>query len=464
MPMFATFFVGVCILVSFLPLGLFLDYPASSSSSSSGRGTGRRPHIDSSSVEAAVGGLSMDLQNSPLMNQTQCTTEFPLLYPQLDANVAAWRRKGGVKHADIEAASKNCRHGCVHVLIVDGQIFIRNQVKDWQSRVRSVLHLLRTAVDGATPAEKRQLNNAELVISTADFDGFSAGNGSGWVLDKRVSDPAGQFLFPDFSFASWPEAGIPSYQEFRRSAAKVNEQVPWASKANKAFWRGDALANSNIAARNSLLSVATGAQARGWSDVKRTSFWESGPEIGEIVTPHDHCRHKFLVHAEGVAYSGRSKFILNCQSAVVMHALEWTQHFHPALIGDPDSPDQNIVQLQGDYFDQLPTTIQHLRDQDIQDPTTSLASRIAQNARRTLTHRYLTPASVSCYLRAALIDYNSLLDRDSWPNRKGPTLLPGSGVMPGAGTSKGTLKDLGVAGDIELSVWHNLGQPEWPPA
>lgn len=456
---FGALFVGLCFVFSILPLSsLFPNYL-----------------VPTPAIQADQASLGPRWRNDLGLEQPKCRAEFSLLYPQLAENEAAWKAKGGIKYAEVQNAAQNCRHGCVHLVIKHGQIFIRAQVKDWQSRVRSTLQLLASAYQGASEDEKALIEGTELVISTADFDGFTdpkGSSGAGWVLDKRVDDRSGQYLFPDFSFASWPEAGIPSYSEFRREAEQVNAETPWHAKSNPAFWRGDALLGSDIQARNSLLTVATGPGTETWSDVKRTSFWEEGPTIGKIVSPPEHCRHKFLIHSEGVAYSGRSKFILGCQSTVILHKLVWTQHFHPALIADPASPDQNHIQLPGTFFENLPTTMQSLIQEENDAKSaplsetrsgTTTGERIAANAKRTLTDRYLTPAATACYIRAALISYSKSLDRSSWPNRQGPALVEGSGVKPGAGTPKGSLKDLGVKGDVELGVWSNLGQPEWPP-
>lgn len=448
---FGAVFVAICMVLSIVPLStLFPGYVSMAPA-----------------VKDTQPSLDARMQADLHLPQATCKAEFSRLYPQLTANEIAWKRKGGIRYGDVKNAAENCRHGCVHLVIKHGQVFVRAQAKDWQSRVRSTLQLLEKAFDGASEDEKALMEGSELVISTADFDGFTdaKSRGAGWVLDKRVADAEGQYLFPDFSFASWPEAGIPSYGEFRRQAAQVNRETAWRQKLNPAFWRGDALLGKGILPRESLLTVATGPGTEAWSDVKRTSFWESGPEIGSIVSPPDHCRHKFLIHSEGVAYSGRSKFILACQSAVLMHALEWAQHFHPALISEAGSPDQNHILLPGRYFEHLPETMQSLIAEETSATAglTTTGQRIAQNARRTLTDRYLTPAATACYVRAALISYSAAMDRTSWPGGQGPKLQEGGGVMPGAGTPKGSLKELGVKGDVELGVWSNLGQPEWPP-
>lgn len=186
-------------------------------------------------------------------------------------------------------------------------------------------------------------------------------------------------------------------------------------------------------------------------------FWDQGPQFAPIEPPVYFCKNKYLLHTEGNAYSGRSKFLLGCGSAVIIHRLEWTQHFHPALITAPAHADHNVIQSPGEMWHGLPTLMEQLR-------TSDEGERVAEAANRTLTNRYLTPASISCYLRAALMSYGSIMARSTWPNGEGAQVIEGGGVKPGAGArATVSLKDLGVQGDIEYNVWLNLGQPQWPP-
>ncbi|CAO1623710.1 unnamed protein product [Sympodiomycopsis kandeliae] len=429
--------------------------------------------------------LSRSVQENTSLNSATCQREFPLLFSQLTDNAQAWRARAGIKKSDIDGAARTCEGGCAHLLISNGQIFLRTLVHDWQSRTRAVLEQFEIAVQGATWEEKLQMEGLELVFSAADKLGVKDDRGAGWVLDKKVSDPAGQYLLPDFSFTAWPEAGIASYSEFRRDAAEINKEYPWTKKEDKLFWRGDPTVGAPP--RINLMQQIAKPNSDLWSDVKRTSFWETGPGISPIISPKDHCKHKYLLHSEGNSYSGRSKFILGCSSTVILHELEWTQHFHPALIF-AEGVDQNVIKSPGNLFDQLEELANGLHTSDqqsIQENTMSIGQRIASNANRTLTNRYLSPAATACYLRAALISYNSVLDRSSWPaesgsgsgsgwtpssvtNNKGPSIKLGGGIKPGtgAGDHKGDkLKEMHLEemGDIQLSVWQLLGGPQWPP-
>jgi hypothetical protein len=136
-----------------------------------------------------------------------------------------------------------------------------------------------------------------------------------------------------------------------------------------------------------------------------------------------------------------------------------------------DSPHQNYVQLTGHGFEGIEEATKELQEAD-RAGWSILARKnymysgkktpldIANNAKRTLRDRYLTPAATMCYTRAALRQYAKVLNGPSW-GPKGPQLLPGHGVAPDISKGKSMAH---LKGDIEVGVWRMLGGPEWPPA
>ena len=468
----ATAFVLVCLVLSLLP---------------SNRTTTTPPNA----------ALEPERRRDRTMDEATCRAEFPLLYPQLEANAAAWRAKGGINHRDLDEAARTCvgNWGMARVVIRDGQLFLRQVREGGESRISALLHLLHTAVT-TQPSSFTTTTNAtaslgggiELVLSEADKDA-SPTSDAVWVLSKRVSEPAskGTWLLPDFGFAGWPEAGIASFDEFLHLAQLQDHLVPWAQKADKILWRG--LANG-YPPRVDLLAKSdprTVPSAETWADVKQTSFHDVGAEFHPLIPMHEHCRHRYLVQTEGNSYSGRGKFLWSCNSVTVAHPLEWTQHFHPALNSDPSSREQNFVELPGPLFaglEQATLALQRTAgvpaDSDLRLNETvgglgiNPPQRIAQNAVATLRNRYLTPAATNCYLRAALQAYRGVLNVDTWPREDSaaawdeggvgilPKGAPGGGVAPGGGKGKDLAK-VGVKGDIEYGVWRLSGSPDWPP-
>lgn len=439
-------------------------------------------------------GLAPERRRDRTMNEATCKAEFPLLYPQLQDNVAAWRAKGGIKYADLDEAARTCAQnwGMARVVIRDGQVFLRQVREGGESRISALLHLIHTAVtaDPSSFATSSSDNTGiELVLSEADKD--ASPSDAVWVLSKRLAEPKekGTWLLPDFGFAGWPEAGIASFDEFLHLAQLQDQLVPWEHKADKVLWRG--LANG-YPPRMDLLSKTDPKKvqgAEGWADVKQTSFHDFGAEFFPLIPMHEHCRHKFLIQTEGNSYSGRGRYLWSCKSVTISHPLEWTQHFHPALISDPLSRQQNFVELPGPLFDKLGETTMRLQQTAGIPSTQDLTSeegkgvaalglnppqRIAENAVEALRNRYLTPAATACYMRAALKAYASVLKVDTWPTEDNaaawdeggagivPHGGPGGGVAPGGGKGKDLVK-LGVKGDIEYGVWRLSGSPDWPP-
>ncbi|SNX84763.1 uncharacterized protein MEPE_03472 [Melanopsichium pennsylvanicum] len=478
----ATAFVFTCLLLSILP-----------SSSLS-------PSLASSSASFSK-GLPAENRRDRTMSEATCRTEFPLFFPQLEQNLAAWKAKGGISYTHLDEAARTCatNWGMARVVIRDGQLFLRQVREGGESRTSALLHLLHTAVTSdpssipsLASALRKNFNSTtgiELVLSEADKDA-SASSDAVWVLAKKTSEHAskGTWLLPDFGFASWPEAGIPSFEEYSRLASLQDHLSPWHAKSDRVLWRG--LANG-YSPRVDLLSRTKVAGAESWADVKQTSFHDKGDEFFPLIPMHQHCRSKYLIQTEGNSYSGRGKYLWSCRSVTISHPLEWTQHFHPALNSNPRSPEQNYVQLPGPLFSGLEETILALQksadaptDQDVvyESSTTGRLGglgrnppqRIADNAVESLRNRYLTPAATMCYIRAALKAYSQVLNVDTWPrddtaaawDQGGVGIVPhggpGGGVAPGSG-KKADLKTLGVKGDIEYGVWRLSGSPDWPP-
>lgn len=92
----------------------------------------------------------------------------------------------------------------------------------------------------------------------------------------------------------------------------------------------------------------------------------------------------------GRSYSGRGKYLHNCNSVVIMHKRMWIEPHHNLLVSS--GPDQNFVEVERDFSD-LGDKIQNL----LSDP--SKAARIAQNNVKVFRDRYLTPAAQTCYWR-----------------------------------------------------------------
>lgn len=419
------------------------------------------------------------------MNDERCRKEFPLLYPQLDELMRYWQTRGGISKKMIDENEKEAapHWGHARLIINRGKVYIRAFKEGTETRNSALVHLVQQAVEswpGGGVAKDDTLPTIDLILSPGDKDIFP--NAASWTVTKSIKDHrhTGKWLIPDFGFVGWPEAGIASFEEFLDQANQQEVQYPWYRKHTRAFWRGFA---NVYAVRRDLIKrteIMNHPERERWADVHETTFHPDGKgDWYPLVSLPEHCQHKYLIHVEGNSYSGRSRYLLSCHSVTITHPLEWTQHFHPALNNFTDSANQNYVQLPGPFFEGLEEVVRELRisdgmtesepEQKITKDGKSVppikilkyngAQKIADNALRTLRHRYLTPAATMCYTRAALRHYAESLNVTSW-NNVGATVKAGHGILPD--TSKGRIPS-DVKGDIEVGVWRLLGAPNWPP-
>lgn len=93
---------------------------------------------------------------------------------------------------------------------------------------------------------------------------------------------------------------------------------------------------------------------------------------------------------KGVSYSGRGKYLQNCNSVVIMHTRRWIENYDHLLV--PAGPQQNYVQVERDFSD-LPPKMDYLLGHPGE------AERIANNSVTAFRDRYLTPAAQACYWR-----------------------------------------------------------------
>ena len=128
------------------------------------------------------------------------------------------------------------------------------------------------------------------------------------------------------------------------------------------------------------------SEDQSWADVKELD-WGAKTNIMKM---HEFCYYQFPVHTEGSSWSGRLRYLQNCDSAVVVHDLQYFAHYYALFVSD--GPDQNIIPVKADFSD-LPAKMDHY----LAHPED--AKRIAQNSVATFRDRYLTPAAEACYWR-----------------------------------------------------------------
>lgn len=273
------------------------------------------------------------------------------------------------------------------------------------SRAKSTLHSLHRAL--VAMPDRDSLPSIEFHFSADDFvwDDLKLAGGPVWSYSKRDTadideenvDDSNIWLMPDFGYWAWPEVDIAPYRETRRRIAAVDAEFEsFQSKKKQLLWRGSL--NTAVELRNGLIDAT---KNKFWASV-RVVDWGNKQSVEENVVPiEDHCRYMFLAHTEGRSFSGRGKYLLNCQSVFITHPLIWREAHHAAFISS--GPEANYVEVARD-FSNLESKVEYLLDNP------QVAERIANNSIATFRDRYLTPAAEACYWRYLIRKYGEVSD------------------------------------------------------
>lgn len=121
------------------------------------------------------------------------------------------------------------------------------------------------------------------------------------------------------------------------NVAQIESATPSTVKIDRAIWRGTLHFNSidNICLRHNLVAATKG---KAWADVVPVESPTATKEsIGNRIAIWDLCRFKYILHTDGVTYSGRLPYSQACESVVltppILHHSWTTQHLKPLFSG-----------------------------------------------------------------------------------------------------------------------------------
>ncbi|KAI1978859.1 hypothetical protein LOZ53_002808 [Ophidiomyces ophidiicola] len=333
------------------------------------------------------------------LSRAQCHSAFPKLYVEIQRSVSERQAK---KITYEELNSTRLEDAMVRAMVYNGELHVIKfeNMKYTFTRAKATLSSLNRAL--AAISGREQMPNIEFIFSSEDF---THGPSPIWTYSKREKETSA-WLMPDFGYWSWPEVKIGSYREIRRRVAAIDngifvdgKHIPgmrFQDKHPVLFWRGNIATAPKL--RQSLLDVT---HNQSWASVLPINWNDSESIQRDFVPIEDHCRYMFLSHVEGRSYSGRGKYLQNCNSVFVTHELEWREVHHSALVASGE--EANYVAVKRDFSD-LAEKIKHL----INHP--DISERIARNSVEVFRDRYLTPAAEACYWRELVLAYGKISD------------------------------------------------------
>ncbi|KAI0019339.1 hypothetical protein F4780DRAFT_793458 [Xylariomycetidae sp. FL0641] len=400
------------------------------------------------------------------LSEAQCRAHFPGLLKEVDDVVAQGEFTVKRNARDLGPTIARIRDGKLSILSAARKVDLSADMLAHRSATLSSL----AQVLAAWPPSPGEPGPPDTVVAFNHNDDPAAGT---WSY-ARPADAAHHgaaahcFAIPHFGFWAWAATG--GMARAAGAIAGVEAAYPaWEDKLPRAVWRGTAWFNSAAGAgarlRQDLLRAAKG---QGWADVEaltHAAAASSGakPDAGEAVTPQQErqgarrgarppasnalpieafCAHRYVIHTEGVTYSGRFQYHQQCASVVLTPPLAWMQHLthlvrpvYSASLGIPRTPpvassstqtqkpladypspraraawptsfdpatEANLVFVAPDWSD-LGATVAWL------DAHPDVAAAIARRQRDTFAGRgYFGPAAEACYWRGLIRGWASV--------------------------------------------------------
>ncbi|GAA5925329.1 hypothetical protein JCM3775_006424 [Rhodotorula graminis] len=319
------------------------------------------------------------------LTQDQCDAIYPGLYLEVERAHDYWKARGGVTQKDLDEAEAQ---GQARAMIVNNRLYVKSYSDSQQgTRTKAALALINEALITAPEA----VPDIEFVIQTGDN---GVPKGAPWALGRKEREEQ-LTLMPDYSFFSWPEPHVDSWQEVADHTLEYETHLRWEDKIDKLLWRGAFL----VDIRKELWEIARKFK---WGAVDDLD-WGDREQVNKLLlTPEQHCDYKYLAHVEGLAYSGRLKYLTQCRSVIIAHKMRYVQHFHHLFNSDPSSPSQNLVTVPGHHFDELPAVMDALLADDAR------AKRIADTS-YTFWRHWLSVGSVDCYWRRLFREWRDVM-------------------------------------------------------
>lgn len=329
------------------------------------------------------------------LTEAECHEVFPGLYAEIDRVVNYWKEQNHVISAsDVEILENQA---AVRILIHNNELRVlqsthaSDPLYGAPGRVLGTLHLIQRALD-ASIAVGEVLPTVEIALNFQDDARPPTTPGDThtfWTVARHTSKEAHQrlWLMPNFDF--WYYGSTGSFRDAKHDA--LQHDIPFTQKIQKLVWRGNPTFGAEL--RQGLVDVT---QGKDWADVAPV-YWNEVPSVAMKVD--EFCKYAMTVYTEGVTYSGRLKFLMNCKSLLFVHDLDWSTHYSHLLV--KDGPEQNYVAVQRDWSD-LESKVRYYLDHPDE------AEKVINNFIATFRSRYTTRAALSCYLRGVIRGYASV--------------------------------------------------------
>ncbi|KAK5629134.1 hypothetical protein RRF57_004849 [Xylaria bambusicola] len=303
--------------------------------------------------------LPADLLSNRFLTEGRCRATFPGLFEEIDDEVAKGPFKLERRENDLGPLIARIQDGQPAQLYILSAARKTDLSGDMLAHRSATLHQMANALltwprpSPSSPSSSPSSHIPNTIFAFNHHDDplpntFSYSRPADPVLLTTPSgSPKRFFPIPHFSFYSWPLPFIGSMQRAAHQISLLESSLPFSEKIPRAVWRGTTWFNNPRAGRlrqNLVRAFGTSEdsanpnreKARKWVDIESLDWSSSGLKRGRgdsgernatnALRIEDFCKYKYIIHTEGVTYSGRFQFHNLCASVVLTPPVAWMQH------------------------------------------------------------------------------------------------------------------------------------------
>ena len=228
------------------------------------------------------------------LTEPQCQAAFPGLFEDVEYGKKAWNQSR-ITHETLD--KYKLVDGTARAMIYGGNLYViatKAKGEDHRRKLLAALSSMYRAL--ASSPERKEIADVEFIFSIEDKgEDIGASGHPIWALARKATETL--WLMPDFGYWAWDNIigdsnnQIGAYDEVVERAVELEEDLRFDQKRSKLVWRGKLSFAPKL--RRALLEQARGYE---WNNVKEIN-WEVK---NNYLTLDDHCKYKFIAHAEGV--------------------------------------------------------------------------------------------------------------------------------------------------------------------
>ncbi|OTB15122.1 hypothetical protein K445DRAFT_61418 [Daldinia sp. EC12] len=262
--------------------------------------------------------LPPSLLNNLFLTTSQCEATFPGLTHEIHTAVSKGPFTLPRNPHGLGPTILRIRDGHLSILSYARKVDLSEAMLQHRSATLfQISHALLT-----TPPSEPPLPDTILAFNHED-DPTSPSLSYSRPADPTFNGPQKHFFpIPHFSFFAWPVSSVRSFPRAAQSTALLESRFPsWQAKDPRAVWRGTTWFNSARGGGRLRHDLVLTARGKPWADVEPLAANGSNALMIE-----DFCRYRYVVHTEGVTYSGRFQYHQLCASVVLAPPIAWMQH------------------------------------------------------------------------------------------------------------------------------------------